>query len=80
MIQNASRTTQRGPQNLFTSSVTLNFTRVFQMREFRQLSVTSIQSSYIVPIHSCLKKGKKKFNEIINSKVGVLAAWNNHRG
>ena len=29
-----------------------------------------------VLIHSCLKKGTE-FNEIINSKVGVVAAWNN---
>ena len=39
----------------------------------------SINQSLFALIQSCFKK-VAKLNEIINSKVGVLAARNNHRG
>ena len=44
-------------------------------------SIFIYQSLFICThIHSCFKQKVTKFNEIINSKIGVLAAWNNHEG
>ena len=38
------------------------------------------EQSYLYS-HTCLKQKKvQKLKEIIKSKIGVLAAWNNHKG